>query len=266
MTYGQFYWKAAQFILSNATSIGIIIFEISSLEVCFDGDEDGFGDGDDYDDDDEGTAAFTRDLFVFALACNLVVEIFPLLSLSIIYRSLLDSKSAHKVPLNDGHCLGAFVARIFVPVGTCFIGVIMGVVALQYSFKKSCDGNGGAASSSLLLVAGLVSIGFATYVGALCCILSPFAWCRVRDHADQSRCCGKCCKGVRGCVHVGLKYLWVADTAWQLLSVAISYRAGTFSVGIAWVVALLTASAEWRATAVSLFVVAYGACSLSLAI
>ncbi|CAM9718896.1 unnamed protein product [Scytosiphon promiscuus] len=253
LTYRQFQGQAAQFVLGNVVSIAIIIYEISHLDVCFDGNED----DDLADDDDEENAAYTRNLFVVALACGLVMEIVPFLSLSIIHRSLLDAKSAHKVPKGSSHCWSSFIARVFVPSGTGFIGILFGFVAIQYGFKKSCDGNGGSTSSLLLIMTGLLSMIFGAYICALFLLLSPCSCCEAGDHEAPQSSCGTCCHGIRGCVHTGLKYLWVVDTAWQLLSVVISYRAGTFPVGIAWLVAAFTASAEWRATAASLFVIAY---------
>lgn len=271
LTRRQFFGKAAQFFLGNVVSIGIILYEVSHLEVCFDGDEanelTGGGDdwydddnlySDDWYDDDEANAAYTRGLFTVALAFGLVMEIVPFLSLSIIHRSLLDAKSAHKVPKDSSHCWSSFIARVFVPCGTGITGILMGVVAIQYGLKKSCRGNGGSTSSTLLLAAGTLSMIFGAYIGALFLGLSTCSCRKVSNNNESQRSsCDTCCHGIRGCVHTVLRFLWVVDTAWQLLSVVISYRAGTFSVGVAWLVAAFTASAEWRATAASLFVIAY---------
>lgn len=259
ITYQQFRWKAAQFLISNAISIGVIIYELSSLNVCFDGYE-GYDD-DDYEDlEDDGTES----TFKAALVFGLVMEIIILFSLSIIYRSFLDGKSAYLIPRDSTHCWGSFVARVFVPCGTGLTGILMGVVAINFAFNKSCDGNGGSTSSTLLLIVAVLSILFGIYSFALFLVLSTCSCCKVRvndveanDVEDKKNCCDTCCLGIRGFVHTGLKYVWVVDTVWQLLSVIISYRAGTFSVGIAWLVAFMTVFAEWRAIAASLFVIAY---------
>lgn len=245
--------RIAEFALSNAITIGITIYELASLRVCFETSE--------YDDaDNEYHAGFTQTSFRIALVCGLVVEILPLVSLSIIYRRLLDTKSAHLVPMESTHCWGSFVARVFVPCGTSFIGIIMGFVAIQYAWETQCDGNGGDASSFLLAVAGFASMASGFYTGMLFFLLSPCSCCKVRDQGpynNNNNCCDKTCLGIRGCVHTLLKYVWVMDTAWQLLSVIISYRAGTFPVYMAWLVAVITALAEWRATAVaSLYAIA----------
>lgn len=254
LDYRQFNRKRAEFVLSNAISIGIAIYELASLQVCFDSnyDDDLF-----VNDDDEWRAGFTQNAFTIALVCGLVVEIVPLLSLSIIYGSLLDTKSAHKVPMEDTHCWGSFVARVFVPCGTSFIGIIMGLVAISYAFENQCDGNGGETSSILLAIAGYASMAFGGYTGVVFVVLSTCACCKVPGPEADSNCCQNICRGIRGCVHTVLKYVVVVDIAWQLLSVIISYRAGTFSVGIAWLVAFMTASAGWRATAASLYVIAW---------
>lgn len=169
--------KWALFLFGNLLTIGSVIYELESLDLCF---VEGETYRNSFGFEDAGHAKDVEGLVVAALWLGVVYEMLSALALSTIYSSPLDAKSAHKVPPNDnrGHCARLFL-RFLTPCVWGALLILVGYASLRFSFFRSCDTNCGTWLTDYLIVSGTSMFLFGLFfrIGFMAIFLPIFACC-----------------------------------------------------------------------------------------
>lgn len=210
--------KWALFLLGNLLTIGSVIYELKSLNLCFVEGEtyrNSFGFA------EAGHARDVERFVVAALWLGVVYEMLSALVLSTIYKSPLDAKSAHKVPPNDnrGHCARLFL-RFLTPCTWGVLLILVGLASYRFATFRSCDTNGGAWLTDYLFVSGMGMVMFGSiFLIFFMAIFLPIFAC--------------CCSCVRTLCNKLLKTFPYIELFWQLQNVIFGYRSGAFNVYVA---------------------------------
>ena len=218
----------AMFLIGNAISTAVVIYEMTQLAVCFDGfvgELDGeLLDSADIADQVAFDASLTRDIVMFALGYSLLAEVVSVIALSVTYRSPLDMKSVHKVPPNDvRNCCASMNVFFLAPFSWALIYLLGGTASIYYSLNSSCEGQGGSYLELYLQVSGVIMV----FGGVLFLGVSVFSvWLACEP-----------CRAAEGCYRTAreamnkriLKKGLFIDTFWILQGVVWSYRTGAFA-------------------------------------
>lgn len=220
-------------------SIVGIIYEIVELDVCF---EEKLTDSD--DDTAEENATTTRDWMLILLVVGLWVDVFSVIALSTIYRSPLDIKSAHKIPLGDTRNLKmTAIVNFLAPFSWGTLYLLGGLVSAQFAEHIPCGGGvgvgGGGIEGSALEKYAFYSGFFMMMFGlgmlilsgkfapeACSCSSTPIGVQRI---TTTPRCC--CTTWTQDQMHKKiLKRSWILDLGWQVQGAVLSYRVGALSL------------------------------------
>lgn len=225
------------FLVGNLISIAVVVSEISELSVCFDENLD------DDDDTPEENAQNTYEWTMFILILGLWVDVFSAVTLSAIYHSPLDIKSAHKIPPGDmRHCGGTVIINFLTPFSWGLVYLLGGLVCTMYGANSPCGGGvGGSGLENYLYASGALMI-FMSFVAlslsvvmllVACCSPSTQAAQRLGTQAPPRGCCTR----IRERLHKRvLSMSPFFDLGWQLQGVILSYRVGAFSLATAFLV------------------------------
>lgn len=220
------------FLAGNLISVAMVVYEIASLDVCFD---ENIGDD---DDTPEENAESVQTWTVIVLVYGLWVDLFSAIALSVIYQSPLDIKSAHKIPPTDTRNLKmTAIINFLVPFTWGLVYFGGGFLSLMYGDHSTCEGRiGGTALEDYLEVSGVLMCIFAfcmlglsvPFARPACCCSSntpPGVHSMV---AAPPRCC--CTTWTQDMLHtrVFAKSAFF-DLGWLLQGTILSYRAGSFS-------------------------------------
>lgn len=210
--------KWAFFIVGNLLTIGSVIYELISLNLCF---VEGYTNRNSIGLDASGNSGDVEGYLTTSLWMGAVYEALSAIVMSAIYRAPLDAKSAHKVPPEDirGHCARLFL-RFLTPTTWGVISLLLGLASMRFADYRACETNGGKWLTDYLLVSGYaLSIFGAIFLLIFMAIFLPIFAC--------------CCKCVRTLSNKLLKTFPVIDVVWQLQSVIFGYRSGAFNVYVA---------------------------------
>lgn len=210
--------KWALFLFGNLVTIGSVIYELESLNLCF---VEGETYRNSFGSEQVGHSRDVENFVVGALWLGVVYEMLSALVLSTIYSSPLDAKSAHKVPPNDnrGHCARLFL-RFLTPCIWGVLLILIGYASIRFATFRSCDTNGGTWLIDYLLVSGngMLLLGFIFLIFFMAIFLPIFACC---------------CECVRNLSNKLLKTFPYIELFWQLQNVVFGYRSGAFNVYVA---------------------------------
>ncbi|CAM9544070.1 unnamed protein product [Ectocarpus sp. 13 AM-2016] len=213
--------KWALFLFGNLLTIGSVIYESESLDLCFVEGETNrtslFGSS----ENNVGNSGDVERYVVAALWLGVVYEMSSALVLSTTYSSPLDAKSAHKVPPNDnrGHCARLFL-RFLTPCIWGFLVILVGLASVRFATFRSCDTNGGTWLTDYLIVSGTGMLLFGSFfLISFMAIFLPIFAC--------------CCECVRILSNKLLKTFPYIELFWQLQNVVFGYRSGAFNVYVA---------------------------------
>lgn len=237
------------FIVGNTLVIVVLVLEILTLRVCF----DGFEEFDHYDDDriqnraelddEDAYEVDEAESIVFymvsaALIAGLSLQVISSVVLSSTYGSPLDAKSARKIPADDTrYYVAGFVARFLAPFTWGLMCVCMGAASYMYNSYSSCGGNYVSERTryAFLVVFGLL---MACCGGVLVIISLLVACCSC---GVEPACVGCCCLFGRRFMHKKvLSAAPIFDLWWQLSGIMWSYRTGSFGLHVT--IALLAAN------------------------
>lgn len=256
-------WKWTSFLVGNLISVAGIVYEIAGLEeVCIDWSDDDINEQEFDDEDDDTEAITTYDWLMLTLIIGLWVDVFSAVSLSAVYRSPLDIKSAYKIPPEDSRNSRMLAIINFLAPFSWGVVYFCGAFgpALEAGLAEPCEGAAGwSGLADLLVVSGMVMmiIGFGMLVlsghmaqeACSCCPCCPICSSVTLDGhmAGSPRCC--CITWSRKTMHEKiLTKSWAFDLVWQLQGVLISYRLRTLSLIEAVVVLLSAVSGSALAT------------------
>lgn len=210
--------KWAFFIVGNLLTVGSVIYELMSLDLCFVGGE---ADRSSIGLDALRTSGDVEAYLVAALWTGAFYEALSAVVLSMIYSAPIDAKSAHKIPAEDGrgHCASFFV-RFLTPFTWGAVSILLGLSSVRFARFRTCETNGGAWLTDYLLVSGFAMFFFGVFflVLFMAVVLPIFAFCLK---------CG------RTCGNRLLRTFPVIDVVWQLQGVIFGYRPGAFNVYVA---------------------------------
>jgi len=226
------------FVAGNLISIAVVVSEVASLEVCFDENLD------DDDDTPEENADRAYSYMMFLLVLGLWIDVFSAVTLSAIYRSPLDIKSAHKVPPGDmRHCGGTCMINFLGPFSWFLVYLFGGLISVHFGQNLPCGGGqGGSGFEDYLVISGglMLFTSFAMLLMsaimllAACCSSSTYEANRRSTHPPPRGCCAR----IRDSLHKRvLSKSPMFDLGWQLQGVLLSYRVGAFSLSTAVLVA-----------------------------
>lgn len=231
--------KWAMFIFGNIISFAVVVFEISTLSVCF---EENLRDD---DDPPEERADSAYSFLLIALVLGLLIDTSSAMVLSKIYESPLDIKSVHKIPPEDmRQCGGTVMIYFLAPLFWGLVYVVGGIASHYYGQNAPCGGgNGGESLRTYLVVSGVLMaifvvgmLGFSVVMlllaGSFCLrhIAARYPGCSVPGCARLDG----CCTIIRGTLYEKiLAKSAIYDLVWQLQGVILSYRAGAFGVAAA---------------------------------
>ncbi len=255
-------WKWTSFLVGNLISVAGIVYEIAGLEkVCIDWSDDDISEQefDDEEDDTEGITSY--DWMMMTLIIGLWVDVFSAVSLSAVYRSPLDIKSAYKIPPEDSRNSRMMAIVHFLAPFSWGVVYFFGAFssALEAGLASPCEGAAGwSGLADVLVVSGFVmmSIGVGMLVlsglmaqeACSCCPCCPMCPSMTFDGhmAAPPRCC---CMWSRKTMHEKiLTRSWAFDLVWQVHGVLVSYRLRTLSLAEALVVLLSALSGSALAT------------------
>ena len=220
----------AMFVAGNLISAGVLISEITQLDICFDGfvddvDDDGISSAE-REEEIASDASITNGIMMFTLIFGLWVEVFSATTLSLIYRSPLVIKSVHKIPSDDMRSCGASVIIHFLaPFSWAVIYLFGGLASIYFSTNSSCGGQGGSGVELYLALSGIAM----TFGGLLMIAVSTlilFFSCGSPTRLTD-RCCAACRKKVNKFVLSKGPYV---DIFYQLQGSVWSYRTGGFNL------------------------------------
>lgn len=225
-------WKWAMFVLGNLISLAVVASEIGELSVCFEENLD-----EEDDDTPELNASRAYVGLMFTLVLGLLVDFVSAVLLSLVYRSPLDIKSAHKIPPGDmRHCGGTCLVHFVAPFSWGLVYWAGGYASLLYGGNAPCGGGtGGDGLESYLMYSGVLMAMFGTGMLALSFVTLMFACCSSSSSSSQPPAARRgCCSRARDAVHKRLMSKSpIFDLAWQVQSVVLSYRAGAVSLASA---------------------------------
>lgn len=213
------------YILGNLMTIGCVVSEVRSVQVCFDAvvvDDDIVGRS--Y----EANARMTQDWIIISLVYGLSMDVVSAMVLSAIYRAPLDMKSVHRIPPEDRRNFwGDFIKHFLAPLSFSLASLSAGVVSVEYADNSPC----GHPVDSAGLRGYLHMSGICLFIiGSVLLLLSglffPLAFnsSLPRVHA--------CCVGVRGnTLSFILSKTPYLDLWWQVQGAMWSYRTGSFTTG-----------------------------------
>lgn len=208
------------FFVGNVLSAVVVFSEISGLVVCSD---DNLGD-DDYIPENTGVIVYV--VFWFTLAFGLFVDVVSAVVLSMVYKSPLDMKSVHKIPVGDMRgCGGVAIVHFLTPFSWGVIYFCGGLISIMYGKNAPCEGNGGGCLETYLFISGALMALF----GLVMLVLSPIMLLFACTSSFES-CSKGCCARVRDIMHKGLLSKGrFFNCGWQLQGVVLMYRSGVFS-------------------------------------
>ncbi len=226
------------FVAGNLISIAVVVSEIVELNVCFDENLD------DDDDTPEENAESTYSRMMVLLVLGLWIDVFSAITLSVIYRSPLDIKSAHKIPPGDmRHCGATCMINFLGPFSWFLVYLFGGLISASFGKHSPCGGGqGGSGMEQYLVISGglMLLTSFAMLLISVIMLLA--ACCSTSTHEAQRR--GTyppprgCCARLRDRLHRAvLSKGPIFDIGWQLQGVLLSYRVGSFSLSTAFLVA-----------------------------
>ncbi|CAN0086080.1 unnamed protein product, partial [Hapterophycus canaliculatus] len=229
--------KWAMFLVGNLISVAVVVSEISELSVCF---EENLSDD---DDPPEENASYAYQYMMSILVLGLWVDIFSAVTLSAIYGSPLDIKSAHKIPPGDmRHCGGTVMVNFLAPFSWSVIYLFGGLVSVYYGQNAPCGGgHGGGALESYLYASAVIMLLFSFvmfFLSGVMLLLACVPYLSPRKRAPQNagphgtlpRPAG-CCARIREKLYAKiLSKSPIYDLGWQLQGVILSYRAGAFGL------------------------------------
>lgn len=224
--------KWALFLGGNVISAAVVFSEIAQTAVLFrqflretdkntNGGEANAGENKCYDD-----ASTLRFFAMFALIFGLLTELSFTVGLSLIYRSPLDIKSAHKIPHNDTRsCVGAMMVNVFAPFSWGVIYTCGGIVGFGLNTRLYCIGRGGSGlntylsfSSLYMVFVGLKMLGVSMFMVFFSC-------------GSPAKCTDGCCAVVgKFYAHRILSIAAFLDLFWQLQGAVWLYRMGAVSL------------------------------------
>lgn len=226
------------FVAGNLISIAVVVSEIASLDVCFDENLE------DDDDTPEENAESTYSWMMFLLVLGLWIDVFSAVTLSVIYRSPLDIKSAHKIPPGDmRHCGATCMINFLGPFSWFLVYLFGGIISASFGKRSPCgEAQGGSGLETYLGISGALMLltSFAMLLVsvimllAACCSSSTYEAKRLGKNPPPQGCRTR----VRDWLHKKvLSKGPIFDIGWQLQGVLISYRVGSFSLSTAFLVA-----------------------------
>ncbi|CAB1101791.1 unnamed protein product [Ectocarpus sp. CCAP 1310/34] len=225
-------WKWAMFVLGNLISLAVVASEIGELSVCFEENPE-----EDDDDTLEENASSAFGALMLNLVLSLLVDFISAVLLSLVYRSPLDIKSAHKIPPGDmRHCGGTFLVHFVAPFFWGLVYFTGGIASSMYGDNAPCGGgNGGDGMESYLKISGILMIVFGTGMLALSFVALMLACCSSSSSSSRPPAARRgCCSRARDAVHKRLMSKSpIFDLAWQVQSVLLSYRAGAVNLASA---------------------------------
>lgn len=210
--------KWAFFVIGNLLTIGSVIYELMSLDLCFVGGE---ASRSSIGLDALRTSGDVEKYLVAGLWIGAFFEGLSAVVLSMIYSAPIDAKSAHKIPPEDGR--GHF-ARLFIRFLTPFtwgaVSILLGLASVRFARFTTCQTQGGEWLTDYLLASGFAMFFFGLFflVLFMAIVLPAFAFC---------------CKCGRSCGNRLLRTFPVIDVVWQLQGVIFGYRSGAFNVYVA---------------------------------
>lgn len=219
-----------------------VISEVASLEVCF---QSYAGYDDDYDwDDTSGSSGYyqsdeevTEFFTTFSLVFGLWVDVISAVVLSAIYRTPLDIKSVHKIPVVDRRNRGAnFIIYFLAPFAWSMLSLASGVISIEYGDFVPCGSdNDGDNVEIYLLLSGLLLV----FVGAVLFFLSGFMFFLACDAPVTAM--EGCCRYVREKSRsIVLSKGPFLDGWWQVQGAIWSFRTGAFSTEVTILVAVVS--------------------------
>ncbi len=226
------------FVLGNLISVAMVVYEIASLEVCFD---ENLGDDDDTPENNAESVHFWT---LVVLIYGLWIDVFSAVALSVIYQSPLDIKSAHKIPPTDTRNMKmTAIINFLVPFTWFLVYFGGGFVSIMYSDHSTCEGRiGGSALEDYLNFSGVVMVivafcmlGFAVQLARPACCCSSSAPPPGMVTAPLQCCC--CSSWTQDVLHkrvIAKSALF--DVGWFLQGIILSYRLGSFSAITAFLV------------------------------
>ncbi|CAN0418751.1 unnamed protein product [Pylaiella littoralis] len=206
--------KWAFFIIGNVLTVGSVIYELMSLNLCF---EEGATHRHSIGLTElSGGSGDVQGYLTAALWMGAAFEV-----ISAFVLAPIDAKSAHKIPPEDtrGHCARMFL-RFLTPATWGTISFLLGLVSLRFADFTACETNGGDWLTDYFLKSGY----------ALCILGVIFLLIFMALFLPIFACCCKC---VRTGSNRMLKTFPVIDLVWQLQSVMFGYRSGSFNVYVA---------------------------------
>lgn len=227
--------KWAMFLVGNLISVAVVVSEIAELSVCFDENLS------DDEDTPQENASSTYGWMMFSLILGLWVDVFSAVALSVIYRSPLDIKSAHKIPPGDmRNCGGTAMINFLAPFFWGLVYFSGGFVSIMYGENSPCGGGvGGSALEEYLRYSGVLMALFSAGMLMLSVIILPVVCCSssTQDVHRTGTPRRGCCTRTRDMLHKRvLSKSPIFDLGWQLQGVVLSYRVGAFSLATAFLV------------------------------
>ncbi|CAN0092072.1 unnamed protein product [Ectocarpus sp. 4 AP-2014] len=220
------------FVLGNLISLAVVASEIGELSVCFEENLD-----EEDDDPPELNASRAYVGLMFTLVLGLLVDFISAVLLSLVYRSPLDIKSAHKIPPGDmRHCGGTCLVHFVAPFSWGLVYWAGGYASIMYGDNAPCGGGtGGDGLESYLRISGALMAMFGTGMLALSFVTLIFACCSSSSSSSRPPAARPgCCSRARDAVHKRfMSKSPIFDLAWQVQSVLLSYRAGAVSLASA---------------------------------
>lgn len=175
------------FIVGNLASVAGIAYEIAELDVCFD---EKLGDDDFTDDktpEENADGAYANLWFLFIV--GLWVDVFSAVSLSAVYRTPLDIKSAHKIPPGDvRNPQMVAIVNFLAPFSWSVVYLCGGYASQDFGDNLACGGGaGGSGLAEYLRWSGVLMVIFGW--GML--LLAAFM---VKAACSCCCCCCCCCE------------------------------------------------------------------------
>lgn len=228
------------FIVGNSLVVAVLLIEIITLDVCFDGfdsfdgySDDRFQNRAELDDEEaidiDQAELLVSNMVMVALIAGLSLEVISAVILSSTYGVPLDAMSAYKIPAHDRrYCLAGFIARFVAPITWGLICVCMGAASYLYNSYTPCGGGPDMSERTryaFLVVFGLMMAIFGGVLVLVSLLMGCFAC------GFEPCCFSCCCRSGRSCMHRRvLAVAWLFDLWWQLAGVMWAYRTGNFGL------------------------------------
>lgn len=230
VTGAKLAWKWAAFLVGNLLAVVGIVYEIMELDVCF---EENVADDDDPTADPEANTLF---YLALVLVLGLVVDVFSAVSLSVIYRTPLDIKSAHKIPLEDTRNLRTrsrtrsmrSIINTLAPFLWGCVYSFGGTASVYYGLGTPCGGGaGGPGLKFYVIVSGFFLAFFGSCMIWLFGSMSRSVFCFGVDRSTQWTTTEEASVMMHKYV---LKKSDIYDLGWQVHGAILSYYIGALSL------------------------------------